>query len=406
MDMVQHVDGQQLDGRPEWRCSECGQISGTCTSCTEGGRPGLILKSLPPPHNGATAEELLNRWSSIVLRHPQYCRFRADKYLADHGVAWRHAAAASGDILRHELVKNYTTSMAHCESTLGLSKMAGGFFELPVSKRDAVRLLGVLAEATAGAYLAGDWSCVSLCGVVLLKNAFQLSSLKQTDNPLLNLLFQGLGVLFELFFFDEEHVGGGACFAITRGVLALEMEEHGRWPARWHAGLRNGLVPLGSHGSQREAKRIRSSTAAKAAAAAAASSVAAAAGFAQGSLPSDAVETVPVELLHLIARTLPQSDLYAAFGLVSRAFHGVARSTALPQARRAIVRCQMHRNRPGRINNSIRDLPDLLETLEDWQARHVHVIDEMHAMHISHALEDWQARLVHVIDKMRDEMSM
>jgi len=70
--------------------------------------------------------------------------------------------------------------------------------------------------------------------------------------------------------------------------------------------------------------------------------------------------------------------------LVSRAFHGVARSTALPQARRAIVRCQMHRNRPGRINNSIRDLPDLLETLEDWQARGVFALPRVELVLTEH----------------------
>jgi len=59
------------------------------------------------------------------------------------------------------------------------------------------------------------------------------------------------------------------------------------------------------------------------------------------------------------------------FAAVSRAFREVAASAMLPQASRGVIRCQARRSQPGRVNHAIRDMPDLLETLEDWQTRGV-----------------------------------
>ena len=109
------------------------------------------------------------------------------------------------------------------------------------NRTDCAALLERVARSSADAFIAGDWSCVSLLGCVLLKNAFQTSHRKPADDAMLKQLWDGLCVLMDVLLMGPRGIDDDEkLIPMYSTVLALEVNEDSSAPARWHTTIVRG----------------------------------------------------------------------------------------------------------------------------------------------------------------------
>ena len=187
-----------------------------------------VLIYLPTPDEGSTVQMLMERWCSSMHIHPAK-RVDADRWMAESGAGARDAMRLRGHILKDELVPNYAENLA-VEKLETIALGSGVFMEGLMTAEERRTRLRRYAEASADAFLAGDWNCVTLLGAALLGNAFEASERKPDDSDeLLKKLFQTVCDLRDSL---------EAMYRPTTLSYAIEMNEHGV-PPRWHAFLKH-----------------------------------------------------------------------------------------------------------------------------------------------------------------------
>ena len=242
----------RFGGMPHWICGNCGYMPMICRCL--GGQRDMILKGLPPPVPAATPEFLMTRWSSCNMLHMQMGCVDTREWLADHGARARQSMATCDAEFRRRVkwfVDRTILGQRDPDLLKELLVWAGVFTrERPstptksvppkLAKNAAIARLAQLADASASAFLAGDWGCVTKVGLEILGNAMCWDEEAQQPSRPAGSEWKGsldaLEILHETLDRGYTHRPGGD--------MAIDMNAEGSAPARWHEALLQPLPPL------------------------------------------------------------------------------------------------------------------------------------------------------------------
>lgn len=170
----------------------CGLCRNSFMLCTCGGvghAQDYVLVGLPPPPQGATQAQLIQRWCSLVYPSMSMGTFNADQWYQDNVNNLLFSMNARADALTNMVEDYITTALPNDPSTLAsLTQVFDG-------KSQAI---AVEVRATLAIFLAGDWACLTFVGAILLSNAFQTSDPQRyrLDDAHLQVVFQhGVGLI-------------------------------------------------------------------------------------------------------------------------------------------------------------------------------------------------------------------
>lgn len=191
-------------------CGHCLELSLLCNCCGENKeRKDAVFCCLPPPElNQETSTErlthLLSRWASLVENN-KAMKLDSSKFVECEGPKLV-ATLSEGRKRMEELVDSYipvipkSTQFSSFVNALGFFPQQVEYPELQGNPQKWIEVLSNEVRTAAIAYCEGDWSCITVLGLLLLNDAFLNSDPKDFphDEVLLQELYKGLKLLVKL----------------------------------------------------------------------------------------------------------------------------------------------------------------------------------------------------------------
>ena len=217
-------DGKRKLVAPEnWFCAHRDVALSACASHAEDGSPrpavDLVLKNLAAPTEREDGvADLVKRWALCVEEHQRMRLYDALRWYDDCIDPFVHATTAMGDRMV-EIVTEYTDRLPGDER-LSLFGQALGVAD-PEDVSETAVAVADEAHAACGAFLRGDWNCVTKLGAVLLSNAFQSSDPEAVcmSDANLRALYGGIDMLSEVLALGFSETGWRFCIEYDRVPL-------------------------------------------------------------------------------------------------------------------------------------------------------------------------------------------
>lgn len=183
-------------------CAHCDIVLSECHCYAEDTSPrpavDIVLKNLATPaQDGDGVADLVKRWALCVEAHERMRMYDALRWHKDCVEPFVHATIEMGNRMV-DIVTEYTERLPEDER-LALFGQALGVVD-PEDVAEAAVAVADEVRAACGAFLRGDWNCVTKLGAVLLSNAFQSSdpdAVCMSDTNL-RALYGGIDMLSEV----------------------------------------------------------------------------------------------------------------------------------------------------------------------------------------------------------------
>lgn len=222
-----------FNGMPPWVCGCCGEAPILCTCGPESdSNRDYVIKGLPPPLPGSNPEQLLNRWVSVVRLSPALGDVRV--WVSDNAATMLRAARERRDALL-SIVRAYSRDGLQTEAVFPawvrlMSPMWLAIRRTGWTERDQLDMIRKALESATLAFLAGDWTCITFGGLVMMVEAFPVKE-EWSKHELLrdDAMMEDL---FESAMFLRSYMLEG--YSNRGWTLAIEDSADGACPPRWH----------------------------------------------------------------------------------------------------------------------------------------------------------------------------
>jgi len=177
--------------QPHIFCGICDTHFMFCRCKGQGQGVDYIFKDIPPPSPKLSRVELLRRFACIASVSPARRGFDAMGWHANEAVKVATAIEHRRSQLK-QMMEDYITTLPTSDMLNDLAAAVGG---QPLRDQTVSIQCSVVAKecrAALHSFISGDWSTVTLAGVLLIQNAFQASDPNRyrLDDAHLIIIFQ------------------------------------------------------------------------------------------------------------------------------------------------------------------------------------------------------------------------